>query len=106
MNDSSPFLLKVTLDDTGFLPSAANEIVSELGLIGKRCKDFRSGLTFVKRCNQRLNNGQGPVKRASVAPLFKTVRDRNVPITSLSRLVVIQTQSYLVLCLRDNIGNL
>ena len=57
------------------LPVGANEIVAgRVGLTGEQRDEFDGALAVVKRRNQRLNDADGAVVGARVAPGFEFVR--------------------------------
>ena len=78
----SAFCQKMSkLPDLGLaLPVFLDQIVSRfVGLSGQRRDHFVRGLAAVERRDQRLDEADGSVEAADIAPGFQIMRFRNVP---------------------------
>ena len=74
-----------------FLPVGANQIVAgRVGLTGEQRDEFQSALAVIERSDQRLNDADGAVVRAGIAPRFKFVRSGNVPLAEFGSFVLIK----------------
>ena len=71
-----------------FLPVGLNEIVSGCGGVsGEDGDDFVGALAVVERLDQRLNDADGAVVGAGIAPGFEIVSFGNVPLAEFAGLV-------------------
>ena len=75
------------------LPVGLNEIMPcETGLARKNGDDFVRALAAIERLDERLNDADRSVVGAGIAPGFKIVRFRNVPLAKLGGLVAMRAE--------------
>ena len=74
------------------LPMLAHDFVAAAdGLLQHGLQDFVRGVALIERLNQRLHDGDGPIKGAAVAPSLQEVALRDVPVGVRRRLIEVLT---------------
>src|ERR1700728_1036782 len=74
-----------------FLPVGAHQIVTvRIGLSGKQCDEFDGALAVIKGSDQRLNNADGAVVGACIAPSLKFMRLIDMPLAEFGGFVLIE----------------
>ena len=77
------------------LPVRANDVVARLfGSFGQRRQKLRRRLAVIKRHDQRLDDGDGAVVSARIAPHFQLMRLRDMPLAILGGLVVVKAEAH------------
>ena len=73
------------------LPVGASEIVAcSIGLAGEERDEFQRALAVIERSDQRLDDADGAVVGAGIAPGFEFVRLVHVPLTEFGGFVLIE----------------
>ena len=73
------------------LPVGADEIISSrVGLPGEQRDEFQRALAVVERSDQRLDDADGAVVGAGIAPGFEFVRRADVPLAEFGGFVLIE----------------
>ena len=73
------------------LPVGSNEIVAgRIGLTGEHGNEFQRTLGVVERSDQRLDDADGAVEGAGIAPGFEFMRGVDVPLAEFGGFVLIE----------------
>src|SRR5580692_11307257 len=74
------------------LPVGADEIVSSrVGLAGEQRDEFQRALAVVEWSDQRLDDADGSVISAGVAPCFEFMSRADVPLAEFGGFVLVET---------------
>ena len=87
------------------VPILPNALVARLlRLVRESGHQFMSRLATIQRRDQGLQDGYSAVIGPSISPGFKEVSLRDVPVTQLRRLIVVETQVDTLLDFRERVG--
>ncbi len=90
MQRLAPELLEVSIGVL-LLPVGADKIVSRcVGLAREQSDEFQRALAVVERRNQRLDDADGAIVGASIAPGFEFMRCIHVPLAEFGGFVLIE----------------